>query len=84
MDKKTLETGERTGVEEDQPGSGGADEIEASGDAIIISDAIHQLAESFRDVAAAIRQATAQPSEEDDDDADKSVERYLDGSPIKK
>ena len=85
MDQKTHEAGEGKGA--GHPGSapgeaGGEREIEATGDAIIIAEAILTLAESFREVAAAIRNATA--THEEQEDEDEQVERYLDGSPIRK
>lgn len=84
MAKKTDEKGENEGAgsnqrpDTDTPAPG---DIEASGDAIIIADAILDLAGAFREVAAAIRSATT-PSEEKDEDPPQDT--YLDGSPRRK
>lgn len=83
-DAESSESGERAHEAGDQqPDAGAPADIEATGDAILISEAIHTLAGSFRELAAAIRQVTAQPDERDEVDEDKQ-ERYLDGTPIKK
>jgi hypothetical protein len=84
MDKKPDAKGE-TAREAGDHGAGAdpatADTIEATGDAIIVSAAIHDLADSFREMSAAIRSMI--PSGEEDGE-NTTPERYLDGSPIKK
>ena len=84
MAKRTHEEGETQGEERDHgPGAdpATADEIEATGDAIIISAAIHDLADSFREFAAAVRAMI--PSSQEDDGEEPKTGRYLDGTPIK-
>lgn len=84
MDKKTGDESQTEGARADEQHAGGdADTIEASGDAIIISDAIQTLAAGFRELAAAIRQVSAPAGDHDETDEDEQG-RYLDGTPIKK
>ena len=84
MDTKTDEKGEKPGAGSDtrpSADSPATEELEATGDAIIIADAILELAASFREVAQAIRAATEPPAEKEEE---TPRDTYLDGSPIRK
>lgn len=58
-----------------------AEIIEASGDAIVISQGLYAIAESLGDVAAAIRKLAA-VQQDDDFGESEIVDNYLDGSRI--
>lgn len=52
-----------------------SEEIEASGDAIVIAAAIHDLAAAVREFAKIVKP-------EGDEDEQTDIERYMDGTPV--